>query len=237
MTLLEIGEYFQKGASIGFDYMIARLTEVYLREGYVLKRERVGNWSYGYVDIYTAPQDGQEREGDVPWYCKGEIPEGYHFCRSFRHKHLFEHLEVPFTEKGIFQAALLWNAWTMLPLFSHSCYDERFYLFEENLLGQLRKPDNEMFLSTRNEYKRPRRENEIYLLLSSKVSELDGYDDDVLSPSVRIEGDKATVQTAYWNYHEGLVLGEQSVLMVGDTVALGYLKKNIILEYNCGVVY
>lgn len=237
MTLSETGEYFQKSAGMGFDYMIAWLTEVHLQEGYVLKREKVGDWMYGYTDIYTEPQDNQERRDDVPWYCKVELPKGYRFCHSFSHKHFFEHLEIPFTEKGIFQATLLWNAWTMLPLFSHSCYDERYYLFEDNLLGKLRKADNDMFFQMNNGWRRTRGERDIYMHIGSQLKTFDGYDGDFLNPSVKIEGDKAKVRTAYWNDHKGLVLSEQQVMMVGDTVAFGRETSHVILEYDCGVVY
>ena len=112
------------------------LDEIRVESGYVLRPEKIGGGLGWSLNLYTEREKG-ECEKEEFFLMRGRhLPEDCSMRRTARYP-LFEHIEVPFTEMGVFQAVLLWNAVFELPMFWHAQYDQRFYLYEENLIEKI----------------------------------------------------------------------------------------------------
>lgn len=164
------------------------------------------------VELY-AELDGAYRKDHV----KGKYPPEI-TMNHFNVLSLTEHLQCkdPFSEMGILQAFLLFNAWYELPMFGHGNYNRRIYLYGENLIEKLPA------------------------CMSMNVNRdavLETWPGDYLDPKI----EDSHIRVAYWSDFGGLFVSDvlASTRNVGN-LFIGYdfceLSNECLVAYNSDVL-
>lgn len=122
------------------------------------------------------------------------------------------YFEVPFTEEGILQAWLLDHLTDFMPLFWHAGYRKRTHLWTED--------DADTFCF----------ETEVYRQLKQ-------FDLSSLLPKITIEGSSATFTYAFWNNWQGLVKATERVEKSGSSVHFAEPEFEVLLKYDCGIMF
>ncbi len=244
MTLSEKGLQFQKYVRLSnklghfgdLSNMIAltlSLDEIKIKDGYVLKGEKLGGDLGWYINLYTEREADASEVGEL---TLPELPPDYRFSHR-NNQSFFENLRVPFTEMGIFQAVVLWNAWSQLPMYWHSLYDARIYLYEKNLVESILNMDAESSSRQTVDYGYCDKLEQVRNYLHGRVEELKGFPADFLNPLVKIDGDRAIVYVSFWNNYSGLIVSEHPIRRIGNTVAFGQPNHHVIFKYRCPICF
>ena len=143
-------------------------------------------------------------KGLAKWPTIGAVPK------------IWDDLRVPFTEMGIWQAVLLYKAFTFLPKGWHGNYNNCWYVFSQD--------DMQGIVDKYSSYKSVDQEQlESYLGLV-----------DIL-PSVKIDGDKAVVYYHYWNNWGGFSRLTVPVERHNQSVKFGKWERQTLVKYDCGI--
>lgn len=160
--------------------------------------------------------------GDESWfftYQKHIGPEEYlnkldFITAKFEDRLQLDHIFVQKTEMGAWQAYLYSIAITLLPVYWHGGYIMRKYVFMlDDLANIFIDANSEALLHLRDFQGR-------------------------VSPEVMIQGDKATIQVCFWNEWRGLVRDTVEIRFEGNrVVSFECVKTEVLIEYNCGILF
>jgi hypothetical protein len=117
---------------------------------------------------------------------------------------------------GIWQVFLLKNLWNYLPLFWHSNYDKRDYIYTQKQMTIINtKP----------------------AIGDKPIENLDFSRYDV-APRIELRDDRYVISACYWSDFEGLIRQEMQLAknVIGEIVFLEE-KKIPLFPYNCGILY
>lgn len=132
---------------------------------------------------------------------------------------IWDDLTVSFTELGIWQALLLNEAYTFMPKGWHGNYFNYIYVFSHDDMQRIIV-----------EPKRPS-----YNFDHKKLKSYLGQN--VILPSVKIEGDKAVVTYCVWSKWSGFCRCSIPVEKHGKSVTFGKKEQVALVEYDCGIRY
>ena len=122
---------------------------------------------------------------------------------------IYKHLNLQWTEIGVWQAYLLSKATALLPVVWHGGYGRKTFLFC--------------------------REDKTKVPPFFRRVEIPDVEDD-LSPKVRIEGNVATVSCCFWNDWRGLYRETEKIILKGTKLEFaGKPETDILFEYKCGI--
>lgn len=130
---------------------------------------------------------------------------------------IWGYLAIPFTPMGIWQAFLLKEAHTLMPLMWHAGYGRREFIFSKNNIQDI--VVNRVDKLSDNDYS---------LLL-------DCMQTDELFPHVTINGSKASITFCYWNDWSGLNKTTIQARQQGSSISFGEEDRENIISYNCGI--
>lgn len=215
------------------------LTELSMKDGYVLGAFLVGEWLGARTQLYARLKNASREYRPIPdfdcWKMEeysmilpGDknpevspyqedmiISRGLAYFMTDTIPDYERYVQVPWTEMGIWQAFLLWDYSPSLQLRWHGGYRAHTYIFSNDLLNE-------------------------------KVVE-QFADDPRLVPQVIIDGNSARVRFAYWRDWSGLVLKEFRCVRDGNGVrffddAPSWDEKDkpdytreVLYKYDCGI--
>lgn len=128
----------------------------------------------------------------------------------------FDYLTVPFTEIGVWQAYLLDNTPPLLTLWWHAGYRSFSYIFtKEDLFSAIKHKDD--------------------IELLNQVTAFS--DQEILTPKVIINGDRATVSCCKWNDWEGLYQEVVEITKKGSSVHFSEPVQNELIECSSDIIF
>jgi hypothetical protein len=137
---------------------------------------------------------------------------------------VLSYFDVPFTEEGIIQAWLLDLLTDFLPMGWHANYRQKTFVFNtERIEDMFPEYDPETCGSFG---RRSKVRDEVFAL---------GLES--LLPSVKISGDKAILEYAYWNDWRGMVKSTVTVEKDGNSVKFSKPETKTLVEYDCGIKF
>ena len=137
---------------------------------------------------------------------------------------ILSYFYVPFTEEGIMQAWLLDNITDFMPRGWHMNYSTVYYVFDTERIEKMFPVYD---AETCGSFGR-----------RSKVrDEVLALDLETLLPSVKITGDKAILEYAYWNDWRGMVKSTVEVEKDGNSVKFSRSKNEVLIKYDCGIKF
>ena len=162
----------------------------------------------------------------VPYYDKNTIDyhgdispiviynqQGEWLSTNFQ-EDFWTYLQVEESQMGAWQAYLMSQMWHYLPLWWHSNYERRSYVYSKSskieLEGDL---DDE-------EYS-----------FNQAITTND------VTPSIKQEGDEFFISACYWTIHGGLYREKCVVKFDGDKVTIKNIDSDVLFEYHCGILY
>lgn len=139
---------------------------------------------------------------------------------------ILQYFNVPFSEEGIMQAWLLNNIEDFMPKGWHSNYGQKYFVFNKKVFYYL-FPDT---ISKTNILESCLQKDRMKV-----KSRLLSIDINSLLPTIKINGDSAILEYAYWNDWSGLNKIKQPVKRVGNTVEFGEAQKEILISFCCSL--
>lgn len=137
---------------------------------------------------------------------------------------ILPYFDVPFTEEGIIQAWLLYNLEDFMPKGWHMNYSRVDYVFDiwriENMFPSYNPEERSSFGG------RSKVRDEVFAL-----------DLESLLPTVKVTGDTAVLEYAYWNDWRGMVKSTVKVEKDGNSVKFSKPENQILVEYDCGIIF
>ncbi len=124
------------------------------------------------------------------------------------------YFKVPFTREGIMQAWLLNCIPDFMPMTWHACYNSKEYIYSKESVDKIFQDSDRRMKA------------------KEQVLEIDI---DELLPDVVVQGDNATLRMSYWSDWGGLVLLTVDVKRDGSSVCFSEPKREILVEYHCGI--
>ena len=137
---------------------------------------------------------------------------------------ILSYFYVPFTEEGIMQAWLLDSITDFMPRGWHMNYNTVYYVFDTERIEKLFPVYD---AETCGSFGRR----------SNVRDEVLALDLETLLPSVKITGDKAILEFAYWNDWRGMVKSTVVVEKDGNSVKFSRPKNEVLIKYDCGIKF
>jgi len=137
---------------------------------------------------------------------------------------ILPYFDVPFTEEGIIQAWLLYNLEDFMPKGWHMNYSRVDYVFDIRRIENMFPPYNPEERSSFGGRSKVR--DEVFAL-----------DLESLLPTVKVTGDTAVLEYAYWNDWRGMVKSTVKVEKDGNSVKFSKPENQIFVEYDCGIIF
>lgn len=136
------------------------------------------------------------------------VPEGIDDCRW-----IFSHIKVERSTMGAWQAYLYNLAPTIMPTFDHGNYIKRKLIFGHKDLKGIKS------------------------LPFDGDAPLYGIKDELM-PKVRIRGNEARIEACYWSEFYGLTKEKVVVKFAGEMILdIKLVKEEVLIAYNCGILY
>jgi hypothetical protein len=129
-------------------------------------------------------------------------------------KDFWSYLQVEKSKMGAWQVYLLHNMWHYLPLWWHSNYARRSYVYSKSSKIELEG-----------------------VLDDEESSFNQAITTNDVTPSIKQKGDKFFISACYWTIHGGLYREKCVVKFDGDKVTIKNIDSNVLFEYDCGLVY
>jgi hypothetical protein len=129
-------------------------------------------------------------------------------------KDFWSYLQVEKSKMGAWQVYLLHNMWHYLPLWWHSNYARRSYVYSKSSKIELEG-----------------------VLDDEESSFNQAITTNDVTPSIKQEGDEFFISACYWTIHGGLYREKCVVKFHGDKVTIKNIDSNVLFEYDCGLVY
>ena len=128
---------------------------------------------------------------------------------------ILPYFDVPFTEEGIMQTWLLDNLTDFMPKGWHSNYSKKTFIFDADCIKGI-------FLDEEGKEVREK---------------LKSIDLKSLQPKIRIDGDKAVLEYAYWNDWRGLIRATTEVEKNSNSVNFTNPQTEVLVQYKCGIIF
>jgi hypothetical protein len=126
----------------------------------------------------------------------------------------WSYFQVEKSKMGAWQVYLLHNMWHYLPLWWHSNYARRSYVYSKSSKIELEG-----------------------VLDDEESSFNQAITTNDVTPSIKQEGDEFFISACYWTIHGGLYREKCVVKFHGDKVTIKNIDSNVLFEYDCGLVY
>jgi hypothetical protein len=130
------------------------------------------------------------------------------------HEDFWSYFQVEKSKMGAWQVYLLHNMWHYLPLWWHSNYARRSYVYSKSSKIELEG-----------------------VLDDEESSFNQAITTNDVTPSIKQEGDEFFISACYWTIHGGLYREKCVVKFHGDKVTIKNIDSNVLFEYDCGLVY
>ena len=164
---------------------------------------------------------------------------------------IWNDITVPFNKLGVWQSLLLRETFIHFPKGWHGLYYEELHVFSREDMQQIIDDCKSKYYDfTDAEFERL---EAYYRFLGQpeSVFKMGGFgfrksdyerlaafiDRRDIMPSVDINGDKAEVSYCYWNDWEGFCRRTIPVERRGHSVVIGKPKREVLVEYDCGICY
>ena len=162
------------------------------------------------IGLCKQPQEGEYFIGDDS-YLYVEDKNGN------KDRDIFTHLNTTETQLGVWQIFILHKLWHILPHFWHGGYNYRTFVFDKQDLQKVVEFVNE---------------DEMSFDVSLDVSMYD------VAPIITQNVNIYYVSYCYWNDWEGLVREVVEITINnGKVVDVHELNKNVLFEYDCGILF
>ena len=165
--------------------------------------------------VHIPYDDTQIIHGRIDWN-EAEVPP------------ILPYFDVPFTEEGIMQAWLLDNLTDFMPKGWHSNYSAKDFVFDTERIESMFPEEVPEANGLSSSLTRDRVEVRDKLMAIDLKS---------LLPKVRINDDKAVFEYAYWNDWSGLIKATVEVEKDSNSVRFGNPKTEVLVEYECGIIF
>ena len=166
--------------------------------------------------VHIPYDDTQIIHGRIDWNEAEDVPP------------ILPYFDVPFTEEGIMQAWLLDNLTDFMPKGWHSNYSAKDFVFDTERIESMFPEEVPEANGLSSSLTRDRVEVRDKLMAIDLKS---------LLPKVRINDDKAVFEYAYWNDWSGLIKATVEVEKDSNSVRFGNPKTEVLVEYECGIIF
>ena len=210
------------------------LDVIKIEEGYALDFYKTDKWEYHTLP-YVRRIDAERKETGCRIFLKWSDSEK---------QGVFQHLEIPFTEMGVWQGYLLHILPSITPKRRHAEYHavEEVYGYEE-FLRCLWLSQTENMAENNLEMKKIIETHLIDFLsvkpnheLLSSILKVIGID--TFLPKVAIiSDDTATIESLFFSKFGGLVYEATTVIKEGNTLKYQPKDQRVLVKYNCGICY
>lgn len=171
---------------------------------------RGGHGDKSWLYCYKGDKDTYEEEYEKRMKDSLDFFVCYNYDEIFN---VFNHVKVESSEMGAWQAYLLSVATHFLPTCGHGAYSKWTFM-----------PSYEQLKA------------KIDRITFRKPQNVPVFED--LSPSVKIEGNKATISCCYWNNWGGLVRRTEQILFINNRAYfIEDGSREVLVKYDCGVRY
>lgn len=126
----------------------------------------------------------------------------------------WSYFQVEKSKMGAWQVYLLHNMWHYLPLWWHSNYARRSYVYSKSSKIELEG-----------------------VLDDEESSFNQAITTNDVTPSIKQDGNEFFISACYWTIHGGLYREKCVVKFDGDKVTIKNIDSNVLFEYDCGLVY
>jgi hypothetical protein len=135
---------------------------------------------------------------------------------------VWEHIQVPLTKEGVWQAFMLYELWRMLPLGWHYNYAKEIYYLRQEDMEKIKK----------SVWRLTEQQGELMDMLNEKKSRL-------LLPRVEIDEahNRAAIYYTFWNDWKGLVAAKLPIVYEQGSIRWGERKERVLVPYNCGIMF
>ena len=228
---------------IDWSFVWEWLPQLKLREPYVVGCYKDGDMDFRYgMNVFNKERMGEYISRGLlsaettMFLTEGELP----LNDKCSWDSIWNHIEVPFTEEGLWQAFLLDELWRMLPLGWHWAYHKDTYLLKLGDLDSVWKDAAELTLLEIEELEEPWKSRMLEdMLLQQKVKEKLKKEEHLLLPHIEIDEKRhhAIIHYTYWSDWEGVVAVKLPVSYVDGLIVWGDREKTVLLPYDCGILY
>lgn len=215
------------------------LDNIKINDGYLLDFYKTDEWEYHTLPYIRKKEDERKAVGSRMFFTRDDYDE----------KMLFQHLEIPFTEMGIWQGYLLHILPGITPKGGHANYDatKEVYGYHDviscllkiqeynetenrqeicDFIDNYRFPEFRLDKTT-DDFDETRQE----LLL--KILGIDTF-----LPKVTINsGDSATIESLFFSDFGGLIYESTTAIREGNTLRFQHKGQKVLVKYNCGICF
>lgn len=214
------------------------LDNIKIEDGYLLDFYKTDMWEYHTLPYIRKKEDERKAVGSRIFLTQDDYDE----------RTLFQHLEIPFTEMGVWQGYLLRILSGITPKGGHANYyvTKEVYGYRDvircllgiqyneaenrqeicDFMDKYRFPDLRLD-KTSNDFEEERQE----LLL--KILGIDTF-----LPKVTINSeDTATIESLFFSDFGGLIYESTTAIRDGSTLSFRNKDQKVLVKYNCGICF
>ena len=218
-------DVFEEGDSHGSRHMPYCHTEGAYEHYYPTDVEEVEENQYGSLfGMFKKERQTVKKKVHIPYDDSLLIHGRIGFGEADDVPPILPYFYVPFTEEGIMQAWLLDNITDFMPRGWHMNYNTVYYVFDTERIEKMFPVYDE---ETCGSFGRRSKVRDEVLALNLET----------LLPSVKITGDKAILEYAYWNDWRGMVKSTVEVVKDGDSVKFSKPENKVLVAYDCGIMF
>ena len=211
-------------------YVLDFLPNLKIKEGYVLNYFSVGSEygkgikGYCHQHRFTGNYVPYDEHGQViPYNDFLKITDLIGWDAANTIPSILNYFDVPFTQEGLMQAWILNNIEEFLPRTWHANYNDKHFIFSEEDIDELfpEQSEGESCFCSREE-------------CCDKVNALNIA---ALLPIITMNETTAILTYSYWSDWNGLVKITMSIEKNDNSVSFGQSKKEILVKYDCGIIF
>lgn len=220
--------------ALDFMPMLDVLDLVKIKKGYVLNFYKTDMWEYHTIP-YIRKEFGEKKETGCR--CLREQPDP-------EEQRVFQYLEIPFTEMGVWQGYLLHILPGITPKGGHANYHavEEVYGYEELLSCIFRSQGYNEAGNNRELEEIIERYNDEFMFdrpnpeLLASLYNLLGIES-FLPKAVINSEDSAIIESLFFSNFGGLVYEVTKAIRIGNTLKYEPQDQRVLVKYDCGICY
>lgn len=208
------------------------LDNIKIKDGYILDFYKTDEWEYHTLP-YVRKKEGERKSTGIGLFLS---------CPDSEEQRVFQYLEIPFTEMGIWQGYLLHILPGITPKGGHANYGatEEVYGFDDffmNLLktqGYNQAENNQKIKDRIDEFTskvtidNPQQEELVLLLNTLGI--------DTFLPKVVINSpNTATIESLFFSNFGGLIYESTTAIREGNTLRFQHKEQKVLVKYDCGI--
>lgn len=220
-------DFFEKGDDHGWINQPYCRTETAFERYFPTEDEEVeekGNYGSFFGLIKKKEPKMVKQKVHIPYNDTLLINDRIDFIEAEDVPPILPYFDVPFTEEGIIQAWLLYHLEDFMPKGWHMNYSRVDYVFDIRRIEKMfpvYNPEEKSSFGGRSKVR-----DEVFAL-----------DLEALLPTVKITGDTAVLEYAYWNDWRGMVKSSVLVEKDGNSVKFSKPENQVLVEYDCGIIF